>query len=123
MQRLKKKIERYAGLRCQKGVFFPELVNLAGKGIAGPYLKVTIPKIRGTKRRQNGGFSELVILAATRVFAIYLIMLGWKTCKYYYETDELPNPNGQPNPRKIRLKVAFGCATFPDSTQFFVGWD
>ena len=27
-----------------------------------------------------------------RVFAIYQMMLGWKTYKYYYETDELPNP-------------------------------
>ena len=27
-----------------------------------------------------------------RVFAIYQIMLGWKTCKYYHETNELPNP-------------------------------
>ena len=119
MQRLKKKIERYAGLRCQKGVFFPELVNLAGKGIAGPYLKVTIPKIRGTKRRQNGGFSELVILAATRVFAIYLIMLGWKTCKYYYETDELPNPRPT-QPKKY--KVSSGIwANFSRNKHFFVG--
>ena len=28
----------------------------------------------------------------SRVFAIYLVLLGWKTFKYYYETDELPNP-------------------------------
>ena len=27
-----------------------------------------------------------------RMFAIYLTMLRWKTYKYYYETDELPNP-------------------------------
>ena len=27
-----------------------------------------------------------------RVFAIYQIMLGWKTCICYYEADELPNP-------------------------------
>ena len=27
-----------------------------------------------------------------RVFAIYQILLGWKILKYYYETDELPNP-------------------------------
>ena len=26
-----------------------------------------------------------------RVFAIYQIRLGWKTCKCYYETDELTN--------------------------------
>ena len=28
--------------------------------------------------------------------------------KCYYETDELPTTQGQPNPRKNRLKVAFG---------------
>ena len=31
-----------------------------------------------------------------RVFAMYQTLLGWKTCKFYvkfyYETDELPNP-------------------------------
>ena len=27
-----------------------------------------------------------------RVYAIYQILLGWKTYKYYYETEELPNP-------------------------------
>ena len=31
--------------------------------------------------------------------SIYQILLGWKTYKYYYETDELPNPR-PPNPRK-----------------------
>ena len=25
-----------------------------------------------------------------KVFAIYQILFGWKTYKYYYETDELP---------------------------------
>ena len=39
-------------------------------------------------------------------------MLGWITYKYYYETDELPNP------RKIRLKVAFWAA-FSHSKYFF----
>ena len=27
-------------------------------------------------------------------------MLGYKTYEYYYETDEFPNTQGQPNPRK-----------------------
>ena len=32
-------------------------------------------------------------LSGNRVFAmIYQILLGWKTYKYYCETDELPNP-------------------------------
>ena len=48
----------------------------------------------------------------------YLIMLGWETYKHYYEAVELPNPTPtQPNPRKIRLKVAFG-PLFPTATSF-----
>ena len=43
-----------------------------------------------------------------RVLAIYQIMLGWKTYECYHETDELFPTKGQPNPRKNRLKVAFG---------------
>ena len=31
-------------------------------------------------------------LVYNTVLAIYQIMLGRKTCKYYYETDEFPNP-------------------------------
>ena len=64
----------------------------------------------------------VVVGVVNRVFAIYQIMLGWKTWKYYYETDELPNPKGQPNPRKNRLKVTFG-PLFPHSKHFFGGWD
>ena len=32
------------------------------------------------------------VLQYTSVFAIYQIMWCWKICKYYFETDELPNP-------------------------------
>ena len=42
--------------------------------------------------------------AIIRLFAFYQLLLGWKTYKYYYETDELPPTQGQPNPRKIWLK-------------------
>ena len=47
------------------------------------------------------------------MFAIYRILLSWRTYEYYYETDELPNPTnsptqGLPNPRKIRSKARFG---------------
>ena len=28
----------------------------------------------------------------TRVFEMYQIIFGWNTYRYYYETDELPNP-------------------------------
>ena len=40
---------------------FPELVCHTGSGSAGPhaqYLSEIIPKIRGTRIRQKGGFSE-----------------------------------------------------------------
>ena len=48
------------------------------------------------------------------IYDIYTkIRLGWKTRKYYYETDQLPNP------RNGRLKVAFG-PLFP--TAFSVPW-
>ena len=41
----------------------------------------------------NGGtrYEDRVALAI-RVFTIYQILFGWETCKYYYETVELPNP-------------------------------
>ena len=56
-----------------------------------------------------------------RVFATNQILLGWKTCKYYYETDELPNPRPTQPPKKL---VESGTwATFSHSKYFFVGWD
>ena len=45
-------------------------------------------------------------LNITRVFAICQILLGWKTDKYYHETDNLPDPRPT-QPKQIRLKVAF----------------
>ena len=51
------------------------------------------------------------------VFAIYQILLGWKTYRYYYETNELPNPMPPPNPRKIRLKWSLGHF-FPTAYNF-----
>ena len=36
-----------------------------------------------------------------RVFAICQILMGWKTCKYYYETDELPNPKATQPKEKL----------------------
>ena len=44
-------------------------------------------------------------------------MLGWKTCKCCHETDELPNPKAQPNPRRIRLNVVFE-PLFPTEDNF-----
>ena len=36
----------------------------------------------------------------SRVFAIYQILLGCKTCKCYHETDELPPPKANPTQEK-----------------------
>ena len=48
-----------------------------------------------------------------RVFAIYLITLGWKTYKYYYESDELPNPRpAQPKKKYVKGGI---WATFSHS--------
>ena len=43
-------------------------------------------------------------------------MLGWKPCKYYNETDELPNP------RKKWLKSGV-WAIFAHGQYFSLGWD
>ena len=43
-------------------------------------------------------------------------MLGWETCKYYYETDELPNPRPT-QPKKNMSNVAFG-PLFPTANTF-----
>ena len=43
--------------------------------------------------------APVTIFLKNRVFAIYQILLGWKTYKYCYETDELPNPR-QTQPKK-----------------------
>ena len=59
-----------------------------------------------------------------RVFAICQILMGWKTCKYYYETDELPNPKANPTQGKIRLKVWRWGHFFPKANIFsWVGID
>ena len=56
------------------------------------------------------------------MFAISQILLGWESYKYYYETDELPNPRPT-QLKKIRLKVAFG-PLFPTANNFsWVGID
>ena len=49
-------------------------------------------------QRPQGGYIYYFIRTSgykqkNKVFAIYQIMLGWKTYTYYYETDELPNPS------------------------------
>ena len=42
--------------------------------------------------------------------------------KHYYKKPTNSPTQGQPNPRKKRLKVAFG-PLFPTAKQFFVGWN
>ena len=51
---------------------------------------------------------------------MHQVLLGWKTYKYYYETDELPNPRPTQNQEKSGEK--FG-PLFSTANNFFVGWD
>ena len=67
-------------------------------------------------------WSWLLCSPVNRVFAIYQILLGWKTCKYYYETDELPNPRPTQPKKKSGWKWRLGHF-FPTAKWFFVGWD
>ena len=60
-------------------------------------------------------FEVQVEARGIRVFTIYQVLLGWKTCKYYYDTDELSNLRPT-QPKKTRLKAASG-PLFP--TDFF----
>ena len=46
-------------------------------------------------------------------------MLGWKTCKYDYETDELTNSRPT-QPKKNWVKIGI-WATFSHSNELFVG--
>ena len=59
-------------------------------------------------------------LSLSTVFAIYQILLGWETYKYYSETVGLHNPRPNPTQQKSRLKVAIG-PFFPAVNTFFVG--
>ena len=63
----------------------------------------------------------LLVVGLIRVFAFCQVLLGWKTYKYYYETDELPNPRST-QPKKNWVKSGT-WATFSLSKLFFVGWD
>ena len=56
-----------------------------------------------------------------RLFTMYHILLGWKTCEYYYVTDKLPNPRPTHHPRKNRLKMALG-PLFPTANNFSWVW-
>ena len=62
----------------------------------------------------------IIMYPGNRVFAICQILLGRKTCKYYYETDELPNPR-RTQPKKKWVEGGIR-ATFSHSIYFFVGW-
>ena len=56
-----------------------------------------------------------------RVFAICQILLSWKTCKYDYETDELPTSRPT-QPKENRFKSGI-WATSSHIKKLFVGWD
>ena len=76
---------------------------------------------RGWRKKSLRYFLGLVGLFSIRVFTIGQIMLGWSTYQYTIMKPANPPTQGQPNPRKIRLKVAFGPLFFPQQI-FFSGW-
>ena len=53
---------------------------------------------------------------------IYQILLGWKPYKYYYETDQLPNPRPT-QPKEKWVKSGILGHFCPQEIFFFVGWD
>ena len=53
-----------------------------------------------------------------RVFAIYQILFGWETCKYYYKTDELPNPRRTQPQEKLRYMWHLGHFFFTQQIFF-----
>ena len=60
------------------------------------------------------------VLHNSRVVATYQILLGWKACKYYYETDELPNPRPTQTKKK-KIKVASGPLFLTENIFSWVG--
>ena len=52
-----------------------------------------------------------------RVFAIYQILLGWETCRHYYETVKLPNPRPT-QPKKKLVKSGIWATFFPQQIIF-----
>ena len=77
----------------------------------------------GTKRNKESVWVINKSVHNRRVFAtyIYQIMLGWKTCKDCYETDEVPNPKANPTQEKIGWK--WQSRNSSHSKWLFAGWD
>ena len=69
--------------RKNKLLFDQCLSDLAGSSTEGLPNNQPLPRCN---------MSTIARFYNIRVFAIYQILLGWKRCKYYCETDELPNP-------------------------------
>ena len=70
------------------------------------------------------GFESAIDRPCTnRVVAIYQIMLGWKTWKCYYETDELPNPRQTQPQEKVGYISGIWATFFATANNFLVGWD
>ena len=74
-----------------------------GKGVAGDSRGTIFVAVdRSVALSQPSGKGSLVFCYCIRVFAIFPNSVGLKIhTKYYYETDELPNPKANPTPEKI----------------------
>ena len=99
----------------------------ASKAIKSPTMQNKQPTKHSNKQssklpiNKQPATNQQVNQPTNRVSAVYQIMKGWKTYKYIMKPANSPT-QGQPNPRKNRLKAAFG-PLFSHSKQFFVGWD
>ena len=68
--------------------------------------------------RISGFQARIVPTCNSRAIAIYQIMLGWKTCKYYHETYDLPNPRPTQSDKNYVKNVGH---IFPQQIVFLVG--
>ena len=84
---------------------------------------LNVRKVRTRLTIYQSGREHDAGVDSNRVFAIYLILLGWKTHKCYYGTVELPNPRlSQPN-KKLSQQWHLGHF-FPTASIFsWVGID
>ena len=82
---------------------------VAGTLIDGSFLYVLPPKAKSFFFNNKACF--------IRVFATYLIMLGWETYYYYHETVELPNPRPI-QPKKKKVKSGIWATFFPQQLFF-----
>ena len=95
----------------------PSIREMSGLKLCDPSLQpkhASLPFV-------HWNFCPTAVILYNTVFAIYQILLNFKTYRYHYETDELPNPRPtQPKKNQVKKDI---WVTFSHSIKFFVGWD